>query len=48
MCSEKEIYNLVNNHYKIPEFDVPDTYIGDTLSIIDRKASKINAILLFY
>lgn len=32
----KEIYNLVNNHYKIPEFDVPDTYIGDTLSIIDR------------
>ena len=32
----KEIYNLVNNHYKIPEFDVPDPYIGDTLSIIDR------------
>ena len=32
----KEIYNLVNNHYKIPEFDVPDTCIGDTLSIIDR------------
>lgn len=32
----KEIYNLVNNHHKIPEFDVPDTYIGDTLSIIDR------------
>ena len=32
----KEIYNLVNNHYKIPEFDVPDTYIGDTLSIIDK------------
>lgn len=32
----KEIYNLVNNRYKIPEFDVPDTYIGDTLSIIDR------------
>lgn len=31
-----EIYDLVNNHYKIPEFDVPDTYIGDTLSIIDR------------
>ena len=32
----KEIYNLINNHYKIPEFDVPDTYIGDTLSIIDK------------
>ena len=31
-----EIYDLVNNHYTIPEFDVPDTYIGDTLSIIDR------------
>lgn len=32
----KEIYDLVNSHYTIPEFDVPDTYIGDTLSIIDR------------
>ena len=31
-----EIYDLGNNHYTIPEFDVPDTYIGDTLSIIDR------------
>ncbi len=32
----KEIYDLINSHYTIPEFEVPDTYIGDTLSIIDR------------
>lgn len=40
----KEIYNLVNNHYKIPEFDVPDTYIGDTLSIIDRNGVLKNFV----
>ena len=40
----KEIYNLVNNHYKIPEFDVPDTYIGDTLSIIDKNGVLKNFV----
>ena len=32
----KEIYDLVNNHFVIPEFDIPDVFINDTITIIDK------------
>lgn len=32
----KEINDLISNHFVIPEFKVPDAYIGDTLTIIDQ------------
>ncbi len=33
----KEIYDLVNNHFVIPEFDIPESFINDTITIIDKK-----------
>lgn len=32
-----EIYNLVNNHFVIPEFSFPTAYKNDTISVIDKK-----------
>ncbi len=34
----KEIYDLVNNHFVIPEFDIPESFINDTITIIDKKS----------
>lgn len=31
-----EIYNLVNNHYKIPEFNIPEVLINDTITLKDN------------
>lgn len=33
----EEIYNLVNNHFIIPEFSFPEAYKNDTITVIDQK-----------
>lgn len=31
-----EIYNLVNNHYKVPEFNIPEVLINETITLKDN------------
>lgn len=31
-----EIYNLVNSHFTIPEFNIPEVYINDTITLKDN------------
>ena len=31
-----EIYNLVDNHFTIPEFNIPEVYVNETITLKDN------------